>query len=184
MAETVGKLMIPIARSIRADSLLADARKMMTELGVSVLPVRESGELQGVVTVHDLDRLENKTDQDTARLTVEDAMSGAFEVGADEPAEDVARHMVKERWSAAIVKRNEALLGVYSLAQARELLGMTAPVRRNGAPAPAAKAPAKPAPPAPAPKKAPAKAGKKAAKPAARKSPGRGAGKAGARKGR
>ena len=95
----------------------------MDELKIRHLPVRENGEIVGILSDRDLNLLEGG--RSVAKpLTVEDAMiSGVRTVNASRSVSDVAREMLDHKIGSVIVTgRDGGLLGIFTDSDALRML--------------------------------------------------------------
>jgi len=103
---------------IEIDDSVQNAEKMMTEHEISHLPVKQSGELVGVIAHYDIEQARasyedaNKVDD----LTVADiCVLNAYMVGMEEPLDNVVLHMANYHIGSALIMRNDRLAGVFTM---------------------------------------------------------------------
>ena len=97
---------------------MAVAQKMMVEHGISHLPVKQQGELVGVIANFDIEQA--KSNRETAEknkaLKVADVcVLNVYKVCLDEPLDNVVLHMAKHHVGSVLVMKNERLAGVFTM---------------------------------------------------------------------
>jgi acetoin utilization protein AcuB len=119
----ISDVMTRAPRSIEPHQSIDTARAWMDELKIRHLPVRENGEIVGILSDRDLNLLAGG--RSVAKpLTVEDAMiSGVRTVNASRSVSDVAREMLDHKIGSVIVTgRDGGLLGIFTDSDALRML--------------------------------------------------------------
>jgi acetoin utilization protein AcuB len=111
---------------IEGDQPVAKAREMMAEHGIRHLPVVKDGKLVSVVTDRDI-RLATRrvADPVDVRGMVVREVPGrdAYIVELTEPLDVVVLHMARHRTDAALVVKNDRLVGIFTMTDACHFLG-------------------------------------------------------------
>lgn len=111
----VDHYMTRIPYTVGASDSLADAHKMMRKHKIHHLPVTDSGELVGIVSMRDLYIVESLPDVDASKVPVEDAMSRKpYTAEHDEPIDKVAAHMAAFKIGSAVVIQNGEIAGIFT----------------------------------------------------------------------
>lgn len=111
----ISKYMTTTPRTIGGDATLADASKVMRELGIRHLPVVDGDQLLGILTERDVTFVESFPDVDATRLTVSEAMrKKPYSVSPDTPLDEVATTMAEQRYGSAVVVQNKHVVGVFT----------------------------------------------------------------------
>jgi acetoin utilization protein AcuB len=112
--------------SVESGQPIATARETMAEHGIRHLPVVEDGKLIRVITDRDV-RLalgQREEPDDVPTLLVRDVPGReAYVVELTEPLDVVALHMARHGIDAALVVKNERLVGIFTMTDACRLLG-------------------------------------------------------------
>lgn len=120
--------------SIEASEGIGAAREMMERLEIRHLPVKEDGELVGIVSQRDM-LCANQVRDDGSRVTVGMICTRpAFVVDIDDRLDVVALDMGEQKIGSALVTSNGALVGIITTTDLCLLLGrhLAAENRLNG----------------------------------------------------
>ncbi len=97
---------------------IPSAEKMMKEHDISHLPVKQNGNLVGVIAHYDIEQARANF-EDTNKIndmTVADiCVLNAYMVGLDEPLDNVVLHMANYHIGSVLVMRNDRLAGVFTV---------------------------------------------------------------------
>jgi acetoin utilization protein AcuB len=116
---SVGGFMTRDPFTIGADQPIAVARRIMAAHGVRYLPVLSNGRAVGVLSVHDLDRLDAGGRSDRDHVRVEEAMgTPLYQVASDASLVEVARSLATQRLGAALVLEADTLVGIFTTGDA------------------------------------------------------------------
>ncbi|MDH3326223.1 MAG: CBS domain-containing protein [Gammaproteobacteria bacterium] len=95
---------------VDVDDTVAAARTMMSEHEISHLPVKEGGNLIGVVALHDIQKM------GAATTIVKDVcVLEPYMVDLDAPLDNVLVHMANFHIGSALVLKNNRLAGVFTM---------------------------------------------------------------------
>jgi acetoin utilization protein AcuB len=128
----IDRFMTPLPRAIDRNDTLAEARKLMRELGARHLPVVEApeGKVVGMVSERDILFLESRMEVDEGRVLVESAMqTDVYGVARDTPVDEVALTMASQRYGSAVVWSGSAVVGIFTTVDALRALAVL--VRRE-----------------------------------------------------
>jgi acetoin utilization protein AcuB len=101
--------------SIGIDQPCSLAYAVLKKHDIRHLPVLEGGKLMGVVSDRDLAMLETLKDVDTAKLSVEEAMSTeVYSVAPEAPLEEVLRTMADRKYGSAVVMEGDKVVGIFT----------------------------------------------------------------------
>lgn len=119
----ISDVMTRAPRSIDPQQSVETAREWMDELKVRHLPVREDGDIVGILSDRDLNLVMGSR-SDARSLKVEDAMISAVRsVGDGRLVSEVAREMLDHRIGSVIVTgRDGGLLGIFTDTDALRIL--------------------------------------------------------------
>jgi len=119
--KTIGSVMTPHPYYIESHSSLNGAKLMFDQYGVNHLPVKEGGELIGVIARKDLDRAA-PAGVDTsigAETKVADVCHRTIRiVGHDEILKDVLKEMAKLHLECVLINGENGLEGIYTVTDA------------------------------------------------------------------
>jgi acetoin utilization protein AcuB len=116
---TVGGFMTRDPFTIGVDQPIAVARRIMSSHDVRYLPVLRDGRPVGLLTAHDLDRIEATGRVDRDRVLVEEAMAAQlYQVSSNTPLVEVARTLAGNRLGAALVSEAGTLVGILTTGDA------------------------------------------------------------------
>ena len=120
----VSEFMTPAPHCIGVDQTLELAAERMAELHVRHMPVRDGGQLVGVLSDRDIALIRAVVADRVGHMTVEEAMTAVpYCVLPDTPVAEVARHMATRKLGCAlVVDKNERIEGVFTTTDALELL--------------------------------------------------------------
>lgn len=111
----VERYMTPLPQTIDASAMMQRAHEIMRQHKIRHLPVLESGELVGVVTMRDLHLLESLKDVDPAAVPVSDAMSRKpYTVEPKQSIDKVAAHMAAFKIGSAVVVEEGSVAGIFT----------------------------------------------------------------------
>jgi len=99
------------------EDLVSAAKDMMSEHDISHLPVKEKGELAGVIALHDIDKIHTYTpDNDISQIKVREVcVLEPYVVTLDEPLDNVLVHMANHHIGSVLVTKNDRLAGVFTM---------------------------------------------------------------------
>lgn len=120
-AMTVESVMTAYPYSIEAGSHLNSAKAMLTQFNIRHLPVKRDGEIVGVVTERDISRVEDlgvDTSIGSDALVQEVCNMGVYTVTPDAELISVLRHMADNHVDAALVTKDDKLIGIFTLTDA------------------------------------------------------------------
>lgn len=120
--------MTPFPHHIDAGATLTEARAMMEEHAIRHLPVFESGDIVGVISERDLERVRMPGHSlgDETELKVGDLCTRRpYFVDISDPLDRVLDSMAEQHISAALVLREGELAGVFTAIDAYRLLANT-----------------------------------------------------------
>lgn len=112
---------------IDIDDTLESATSMMSEHDISHLPVKEKGELVGVIALHDIQKMsggtgggaaeeETGTTSGSVNALVRDVcILNPYMVDLEEPLDNVLVHMANFHIGSALVLKNNRLAGVFTM---------------------------------------------------------------------
>ncbi|WP_240807022.1 CBS domain-containing protein [Polyangium spumosum] len=120
---TVADYMTRSPHSIGFDQTLVQAHKLMREHDIRHLPVLRGGRLVGILSERDLAFVEALRDVDSAKVTVEEAMTPLpYTIAPDASLGAVAREMAEHRYGSAVVMREGHVVGVFTTTDALRAL--------------------------------------------------------------
>ena len=111
---------------IEGDQPVAKAREVMAEHGIRHLPVVNDGKLISVVTDRDIRLASGSagTPSNDGGLVVRDIPGrDAYIVELTEPLDVVVLHMARHHTDAALVVKNDRLVGIFTMTDACHFLG-------------------------------------------------------------
>jgi acetoin utilization protein AcuB len=115
----VKAVMRPFPYSVRADDLVDHARALMTEHEIRHLPVRDAGELVGIVSDRDLRGV-------PAGAPVRSVMSvPVHRVDMERPLDEVVLMLAEGEIGSVVVTREGRVAGIFTTTDACRLLGET-----------------------------------------------------------
>ena len=115
--------MTPAPHTIQRTASLADAHRMMRELGVRHLPVMTGNKLSGVVTQRDLYLLETLADFDIEKVDVGEAMTeNPFIVTGDTALDEVLEIMTAQKYGSCLVVGRDGIEGIFTTNDACRIL--------------------------------------------------------------
>lgn len=97
---------------------LSAAEKLMQSHEISHLPVKQNGDLVGVIAHYDIQKAKNDLKDASAykELKIENVcVLDAYIVDLDEPLDNVVLHMANFHIGSALVMRNDRLAGVFTV---------------------------------------------------------------------
>lgn len=120
---TVGDYMTPSPHCIGVDQPLERARAWMHDLGVRHLPVRDGGQLVGVLSERDVALVSLLAPAQLETTAVEEAMTPIpYCVTADTPLAEVTEHMAARKLGSAVVVDGNQVVGVFTTSDALKAL--------------------------------------------------------------
>lgn len=120
--------MTPFPHHIDAGATLAEASAMMEEHDIRHLPVFESGDIVGIISARDLERVRMPGHplRDETELRVGDLCTRQpYFVDVSDPLDRVLDAMAEQRIGSALVLREGELAGVFTAVDAYRLLAST-----------------------------------------------------------
>ncbi len=117
----IKSVMTPFPYAIDINEPAIAARKMMKHHGIRHLPVKEHGELAGVITDRDIKKRMGPdfTTPQEQELTVRQVfIDDAYTVDLREPLDNVLLHMANHHIGSAIVTKNGNLAGLFTVTDA------------------------------------------------------------------
>jgi len=122
---TIKSVMTPFPHAVEGHESVAAARRLMTANGIHHLPVLESGRLQGILTMRDVERVEAISEQSAETTRVgEVCRFPVYAVDLDEPLDNVLVHMANERLGSVLVLRHDRIAGIFTVTDACRLLAV------------------------------------------------------------
>lgn len=121
-------VMTPFPHHIDADAPLTAALAMMEEHGIRHLPVFEDGDIVGIISGRDLERVRMPGHplRDETELKVGDLCTRQpYFVDVSDPLDRVLDAMAEQRLGSALVLREGELAGVFTAVDAYRLLAHT-----------------------------------------------------------
>jgi acetoin utilization protein AcuB len=121
-------VMTPFPYHIDAGASLAEARAMMEEHDIRHLPVFGQGDIVGIISVDDLERVRTPGHplRDETELKAGDLCTRQpYFVDVSDPLDRVLDAMAEQRIDSALVLREGELAGVFTAADAYRLLANT-----------------------------------------------------------
>lgn len=118
--------MTPFPYSVKLDTLLSDARKLMKEHNVSHLPIVSESKIVGMIARRDIKARKEiqLITEDKTKLQIKDAyISDPYITSMDEPLENVLLTMAEKRHSAALVIKHGKLVGILTYIDVCRYLG-------------------------------------------------------------
>ncbi len=118
-------VMTPFPHHIAADATLTEAVAMMNEHNIRHLPVFDSGDIVGILSVRDIERakIPGHRLRDEVELRVGDLCTQRpYFVDVSDPLDRVLISLVEKRIGSALVLKEGELAGVFTAADACELL--------------------------------------------------------------
>jgi len=115
---TIKSVMTAFPYWVDINESLASAEKLMEEHEISHLPVKQNGDLVGVIAHHDIEQAKNNATDEAAfeNLKIENiCVLDAYIVDLDEPLDNIVLHMANFHIGSALVMRNERLAGVFTM---------------------------------------------------------------------
>lgn len=110
-------------KTLHCHESLEKAASMMREHSFRHLPVLQGQRLVGLLSLHDITRVEAIQQVDASRITVAEAMTPEpFVCGPNEELRDVATRMVHHHIGSAIVQENGEILGIFTAQDALRCL--------------------------------------------------------------
>lgn len=120
---TIRQVMTPCPHTIGSDQPLAQAHKIMRELGIRHLPVLRGRQLVGVVSHRDLLFIETIAGVDVDIDSVADAMSSdVYTTYPEESLLAVARVMAARKFGCAVVMDKGRVAGIFTVTDALRVL--------------------------------------------------------------
>ena len=112
---TVRLAMTPFPHSIEIDAPAEDAWAMMLRHEIRHLPVTDGGALVGIISERDL-RLVLRPGVEAGEVSVRDACEGeVFSVPDHLPLDQVLEEMAERHIGSAVVRKNDALVGILTV---------------------------------------------------------------------
>ena len=122
---TISEFMTPSPHTIGLEQTLEVAHRVMREHQIRHLPVLDSGELVGMLSLRDLHFIETLDADDPAEVTIEEAMTpDPFVVGPGALLDTVAREMAEHKYGSAVVVDKGKVIGVFTTVDALRALAV------------------------------------------------------------
>lgn len=110
-------------KTMHCHESLDKAAATMREHSFRHLPVMQGNRLVGLLSLHDINRVEALQQVDASRITVAEAMTPEpFVCGPNEELRDVATKMVQAHIGSVIVQENGEVLGIFTAQDALRCL--------------------------------------------------------------
>lgn len=119
-------VMTPFPYWIDGAKPLAEAENMMIEHDISHLPVKENGEIIGVIAKYDINAAKSDwiSTEDIDNLSIKDiCVPNPYVVDIDEPLDNVVMHMAYYHIGSALVVKKDRLAGVFTVNDACRCFG-------------------------------------------------------------
>ena len=103
---------------IDAEESMLTAEKMMAEHDISHLPVKQQGELVGVIGHHDIEQAKSRVEENEKLISLKVAdvcVFNVYKVSLEEPLDNVVLHMANFHIGSALVMKNDRLAGVFTM---------------------------------------------------------------------
>lgn len=123
---TLAQVMTPFPHFVSPSDSLDKAKRVMREQKIRHLPVKQNGELAGVVTDRDIYLVQSYAldDEAAAALKVRDAwIPDPYVVDISAPLEDVLLEIADRHIGSALVTKHGALAGILTLTDACRSFG-------------------------------------------------------------
>jgi len=116
---TIKSVMTAFPYWVEITESLEVTKNRMLEHDISHLPVKEKGELVGVVSVHDIEKVDHILGEDgkadLSQITVNEVcVLKPYMVDLNEPLDNVLVHMANFHIGSVIVLKNNRLAGVFT----------------------------------------------------------------------
>lgn len=109
--------------TITGDQPLSAAHTAMRAHNIRHLPVTDNGSVVGILSMDDLHLMETLKHVDPETVPVADAMTpDPYVVSPDAPLEKVVAYMSSNKFSAAVVMKDDSLVGVFTTVDAMRAL--------------------------------------------------------------
>ena len=123
----IKSVMTPFPYSIETARTVGDARRMMNQHNVHHLPVMQDGKLIGVISERDVRFGEDRSPEDDAtpdQPHVGDVCEArAYVVALNTPLDQVLLHMARTHTGAALVTKEDRLVGIFTMTDACRAYG-------------------------------------------------------------
>jgi acetoin utilization protein AcuB len=122
---TIKSVMTPFPHSVDIDAAVTEAQEIMRTYQVRHVPVEENGELVGVATQRDIDRMLNPAldDRDRSRIRLRQVYKpNPYVVDLNTPLDRVLREMAERHIGSALVVRKDKLAGIFTVSDACRVL--------------------------------------------------------------
>jgi acetoin utilization protein AcuB len=128
MMLTVREFMTVDPQTIGRDATVEQARQRMCDFNIRHLVVTRDGELEGIVSLRDLDAIQRGCRIQESAIAVEEAMMPViYRVKATATLDDVAREMAERRiGSAVVVDERDRAIGLFTTVDALRALARLA----------------------------------------------------------
>lgn len=122
----IKKLMTSFPFWIGIDATILQARQLMDEKAIHHLPIKDKGELVGVITRKDLEKFlhyQSDVAQGKSTSVAEVIIKEPYIVDIDEPLDNVLLHMANNHLGSVVVTSNGRLAGVFTTNDACRCFG-------------------------------------------------------------
>ena len=112
---TIQKYMTVTPHSIGSEQTIAKASSVMNEFKIRHLPVLHGGRLLGILTDRDIKLIESFRDVNSAKVTVEEAMTEQpYTVDPETPLDQVVQTMADKKYGSAVIVQNQKVVGIFT----------------------------------------------------------------------
>jgi acetoin utilization protein AcuB len=116
---SVRHYMTPAPQCISPDATLAEALRLMQQIGARHLPVVEDGKLVGLVSQRDILAIEARGVGEPSRVPVSSAMqTEVYGVSPDTPLDEVTATLASRKYGCAVVWTGSAVVGIFTTTDA------------------------------------------------------------------
>lgn len=110
-------------KTVHCHESIEKAAAMMREHSFRHLPVMQGAKLVGLLSLHDINRVESIQQIDASKITVAEAMTPEpYVCGPEDELRDVATRMARDHIGSAIVQEKGDVLGIFTAQDALRCL--------------------------------------------------------------